>query len=147
MTGKTSEILALHASIQRLKIEIDAADMRDDGKTRELANIMWRRESWARAEKQRADMERRAREMREEQERQAKRNGEAAEARKRQQEERRLAEQQREAEEARRWQRVAEDFTRQHEELRAHQQRSAFAGLAEEHAHLYGTGICEHGGW
>lgn len=145
--GKRAELKATKTAMEKTKIEIEAANMRDDKKIQELQTVIWRKEAWLRQEKERAQREQRAREMRQQQEGQQKRDREAAEARRRHQAAELRAKQHREEEEARQWQKIVDEFTKRQEELQRPQRYSAFTGPPKGDCRRYDSADCRHDGW
>lgn len=148
--GKRAELKATKAAMERSKIEIDAANIRDDTKIQELQTMIRRKEAWHRQEMEKAkkeEREKKAREMRQQQEQQQKKDREAAEARRRQQAAELLTKQRREEEEAREWRKIIEELTKQQEELRRPHVHSGFTTSTQCEAHQYGSRDCRHDGW
>lgn len=148
LEAKRAELKMTKMTMERLKTDIDAADLRDNVKMQELQNTIWRKENLQRQEKERVEREYRAQEMRRQQEQWEKKEREAAEARERQRAAARRAEQQRAEEEAQQWRKAFEETLKRQEELSKQQERSTSTRyFGEEDAHWNDSETCAHEGW
>jgi hypothetical protein len=127
--------------LRKAKEEVDAADLVDTRKIREIQDKIWARETWEKQERVRVERERTAKIWKQQQEQREKRKQEAAEALRKQQAEERAAEQKRQEEQARKWQKIIDDETRKRREQYAH----LFA--AEGSTRQASTSTCRHDSW
>lgn len=147
LLGKRAELKTIKDSMEILKIEIDAADRRDDVKIQELKSNIWRKESWQRQEMERAEREKRAQRLWQQQQEQEQRQRQAAEASRQREAAARLARQQREEEEARKWQKIVEEFTKQQEEQSRPREYPYSFTTTEHSPHQTSSASCIHDGW
>ena len=127
--------------LRKAKEEVDAADLVDTRKIREIQDKIWAGETWEKQERVRVERERTAKIWKQQQEQREKRKQEAAEALRNQQAEERAAEQKRQEEQARKSQKIIDDETRKRREHYAH----LFA--AEGSTRQASTSTCRHDGW
>ncbi|RDW85290.1 hypothetical protein BP6252_02880 [Coleophoma cylindrospora] len=133
--------------LREAKERVDAADLVDDVKIREIQDKIRFREASERQERERQERER-VEKIRKQQQEQAQRMWEEAAAlRKKQAEERAAAEQKRQEEQAKKWQKFFDDETKRRREQQAPVNPPNFFFTPQGSNHQTSTSTCGHHGW